>query len=227
MKAKRKLKNVIVDFISLVHRGANNKTIIYKENQAGEDARISIQKLDEDKHLVYGIVYSPDEVDSQGDFAQKSTIQEMAYNFMKSGHLNNVDLQHNYNPGYGFIAESWLVKENDSVFPDEKEGSWAVVIKVEDSKLWDEIKAGKITGLSMAGEAEVAAVDQQDFESNYGRLLSLLNEFKCSVTEKMESGLKEQELLKARIEQMENISGKSKQLINTSGTESVPENIWL
>lgn len=225
MKAKRKLRNVIVDFISLVKRGANNKTIIYKEKQEQSICQVSIQKLDEDKHLVYGIVYSPEEVDSQGDFAQESVIQEMAYNFMKNCRLNNVDLQHNYNPEYGFIAESWIVRKDDSLFPNEKEGSWAVVIKVEDMKLWEEIKAGNITGLSMAGEAEAISVEQADF--SYDTLISLLTEVKCSVNEKMESAHKEQELLKSRLDNIENLSGKSRQLINTSGTESVSANIWL
>ena len=225
MKAKRKLKNVVVDFISLVHRGANRKTIIYKSGEDSNPPLISIRKVDADKRLVYGIVYSPDEVDSQGDFAPKEVIQEMAYNFMKEGKLNNIDRQHNYKAGYGFLAESWLTKTNDPVFPEEKEGSWAVIIKVEDDTLWNDIKEGKITGLSMAGEAET---DSAAPENNGGDdIIKMISDFKSLITEKMEDTEKECSFLKARIENMENTSGESRQLLTSANSKTGKQNIWL
>jgi hypothetical protein len=224
MKAKRKLKNVVVDFISLVHRGANRKTIIYKAGEDGKPPLISIRKVDTDKHLVYGIVYSPDEVDSQGDFAPKEVIREMAYNFMKEGKLNNIDRQHNYKAGYGFLAESWLTKINDPVFPEEREGSWAVVIKVEDDNLWNEIKEGKITGLSMAGEAETDPVPGNPGGED---IMKMFSDFKCFFAEKMETAEKEYSLLKARIENIENISGESRQLLASSDRKPAKQNIWF
>src|SRR5690606_31643251 len=116
-KKKRFLKSVNVNFISLVDKGANQKTIIYKSanKPANEDnyhKTIAIKKTDADKHEVYGIVYSPNEVDTEGDFTSAEVIKEMAYGFMKAGQTANVDKQHDYKPDDGFVAQSWIVQKN-------------------------------------------------------------------------------------------------------------------
>jgi hypothetical protein len=166
MEMKRRLKKVDANFISLVGKGANNKIIIFKSaNITGSqqyEKQVKIQKIDEDQHLVYGIVYSPDEIDLQGDLASAEVIKDMAYNFMKNARTNNVDQQHNFIGDEGFVAESWLTKQCDNVFPTEKEGSWAVGIKVEKEDTWQLVKKGEITGLSFAGLAAVEEVPYTD-----------------------------------------------------------------
>ena len=66
-----KLLNLNVNFISIVDDGANRKPLIYK-NDAGDQARfdfpIRIAKADEEKGIIYGVVYEPDTVDTQGDW---------------------------------------------------------------------------------------------------------------------------------------------------------------
>jgi hypothetical protein len=159
--ATRRLLNVDVSFISLVSKGANKKTLIWKsaDNNAPTLTKsLNIKKIDEDQHKVYCIVYSPDETDSQGDTATKEVIEKMAYGFMKAKNIENVDQQHDFKADEGYVAESWILKTSDPVFPLDKEGSWAVCIKVDNEDTWDKIKKGEITGLSMAGIAEVEEV---------------------------------------------------------------------
>ena len=83
---KRRLKKVDVSFISLVAKGANQKTIIYKSAEASDNPlyskTISIKKYDEEKGILYGLVYSPDEVDSQGDIASADVIETMAHDYV-------------------------------------------------------------------------------------------------------------------------------------------------
>jgi len=150
------LKNIRVSFISLVRKGANKKQIIFKSSD--DDAQqwnVPIKKYSDEKGMVYGIVYAPDEVDSQGEFTTKEEIEQSAYDFMKSLNMLNVDKQHNFKPEEGaFVAESWLIRKGDSLFPKEKEGSWAVGIKLEDEDLKKEAREGKLGGLSMAGIAD-------------------------------------------------------------------------
>lgn len=179
MNAKRKLKSVRVNFISLVTEGATGKKIIYKNREGitNHNVNIPIKKTDEEKHLVYGIVYSPDETDQQGDTASREVIEEMAYSFLKENKSGNIDRQHNFNPGEGFIAESWIIRKNDPLFPDEKEGSWGVGIKIENPETWAEIKEGKICGLSLAGFAEVEQLEKQNI------LEKLLNVFQAGKEE--------------------------------------------
>ena len=86
MEMKRRLKKVEANFISLVGKGANNKIIIFKsvQNSGGlqYQKQVEIKKVDEEQHMVYGIVYSPDEVDLQGDIASAEVIKDMAYSFI-------------------------------------------------------------------------------------------------------------------------------------------------
>jgi hypothetical protein len=160
----RKLKKIDVSFISLVDKGANRKRLIFKNCEGAASAiekTLPIKKYDDEQKMVFCIVYSPDEIDTQGDYAPADVIKEAAYNFMRSARTNNVDKQHDFVPDEGFVAESWLVKENDSVFPEEPLGSWAVGIKVENDETWQLIKSGEITGLSLAGLAVTEEVEKQ------------------------------------------------------------------
>lgn len=161
------LKNIKVEFISLVHKGANRKSVIWKsaDKEPDNQREIPIKKTDEEKQLVYGIVYSPDEVDTDGDYTTSAEIEKSAHDFMKSARVGNVDKDHSFEKEDGaFVAESWIVRKEDPVFPDEKEGSWAVAIKVEDEELWSLVKKGDIGGLSIGGVADKIA-KAADFNS--------------------------------------------------------------
>jgi hypothetical protein len=165
-KAKRILRKVDVQFISLVGKGANGKAILWKSADApaapAYEKTVAILSKNDDLRTVYGIVYSPGEVDSQGDTASADVIKDMAYGFMKSRNTTSVDKDHNGMSSEGFVAESWLVKSNDPVFPLQPEGSWAVAIKVENDSTWNLIKSGEIGGLSMAGMAEIEEVAKSE-----------------------------------------------------------------
>lgn len=151
----KRLKDIAITHISLVKEGANGKSVIYKSKDALEDyfRSVKIAKNDTEKGIVYGIVYSPDEIDTQGDAASAAEIEKAAFAFMKGLNIRNVDRDHNFNPEGAFVAESWIVKSGDPLFPGEKEGSWAVGIKLEDAELRDAVKKGDLKALSMAGSA--------------------------------------------------------------------------
>jgi len=151
------IKNIEIDFISLVKKGANQKEIIYKAGNAFT-LTVDIKKTDEERKMVYGVVYSPDEIDLQGQHTNAEEIEKAAALFMKNGKTKMVDKNHDENPVQGFIKESWIKKEVDPLFPEEKNGAWIVGIKIENEETWAEIKKGEITGLSMQG---VAVVEQE------------------------------------------------------------------
>lgn len=146
-----RLKDMKITHISLVKHGANKKNIIYKSGNYTKD--LKIVKKDNEKGIIYGIVYSPDEIDLQGEFASKEDIEKAAYGFMQELCLKNVDKEHNFKALDAFVCESWLVRKNDPIFSNEKEGSWAVGIKLLSDELKEAVKKGEINSLSMAGEA--------------------------------------------------------------------------
>ena len=166
MKAKRRLLKIHVDFISLVGKGANQKIILWKSAQnvgygqsgISLNKRFAIVKVDDDQQLVTGIVYAPEEVDTEGDTASAEVIKAAAYAFMEETQTDQVDKSHNEKADEGFVAESWIVRKGDPTF--DEVGAWAVVIKVTDDKTWQEIKRGEITGLSMGGRALAQDIDK-------------------------------------------------------------------
>ena len=164
MSAKRRFKKLSVKFISLVDKGANNKAIVWKSATPTEDPTfqktITLAKIDDEARMVFGLVYAPEEVDSQGDVASADVIKEAAYDFMREGRAVNVDKQHDYRPTGNFVAESWIVKAGDPDFAEV--GAWAVGIKIEDDATWEEVKKGEISGLSLAGAAEAEDLTKSD-----------------------------------------------------------------
>jgi len=166
------LTNLQITHISLVPAGANKKTLIFKSqdqkndrdchtrsrcNDGSEEWSLSrdlaVLKTDKKENVVYSIVYSPDEVDTDGEYADSETIKKAAYGFMKQNQNRNIDTNHNFKNEDAYVAQSWLVKKGDPTFPDEKAGSWAVAIKIDSKPLQQALKSGKLKGISMAGYA--------------------------------------------------------------------------
>lgn len=148
-----KLADLSVQFISLVKRPANGRGVVLK-CAAGAHA-VRLVKADGKLHRLYGIVYAPDAVDTQGDWTDAETIRKAADLWMQEGRARYVDREHEFEPVAAFVAESWLIRAGDPLFPDERPGAWAVGIQIEDADLWDAIEAGEVEGLSLAGTARM------------------------------------------------------------------------
>lgn len=160
---KHELRNINIHILSLVDKGANMKTIIWKSNSGLDSYKRSfeITKKDEAKKIVYGIVYSPDQIDAHGDYATAEEVEKACYLFMKNSRNTQVDTQHDLNTNQEcYVGENWIVKENDALFPGEV-GAWATGIKVENDEIWEQITKGDITGISMYGVAEKFAKSEE------------------------------------------------------------------
>ncbi|MCK4501365.1 hypothetical protein KAU11_12765 [Candidatus Babeliales bacterium] len=107
-----------------------------------------------DERIVAGIVYSPDETDAQGDTASAEEIEKACYHFMEKAQQFKV--MHKGKPAKVKILENYIAPQNLTIGQREvKKGSWVLVCRINDSKIWKAIKAGKLTGFSMAGYAKV------------------------------------------------------------------------
>lgn len=165
------LKNVDVHLISFVDKAANKRTFVYKSLGAmkvikdeGEvnlndftlNRTVKISKIDDEKRLVYGVVYSPDEEDAHDDFMTEAEVEKAAHNFLaKSNTVKATDTQHNLEPAEGVkIVESAVLKGDHEILKDEKIGSWYIVTKVENDEIWKSVKDGTYTGFSLYGFAE-------------------------------------------------------------------------
>lgn len=148
-----RLTNLSVSFISLVRLPATGKPLTLKSANGARAETIRIVKSDDERMIAFGIVYAPDQIDSHGDTADALTIRRAAYEFMREGRAKNVDREHSFSQEQAYVAESWLVKAGDPLFPDEPEGAWAVGIQITDPDTWKELKSGAIAGISLAGIA--------------------------------------------------------------------------
>lgn len=157
----RVLTEIQVDFISLVKRPATGKSLFLKGEQPVHVFEFT--KNNDELMRAYGIVYSPGITDLQGDTADAPTIRKAADAFMQKGISQRVDIEHSFTPtDAAYVAESWLVRKGDPLFPEEPDGAWAVGVQVTDPMLWNQLKKGEITGFSMAGTAK--AVQKSDSE---------------------------------------------------------------
>lgn len=118
---------------------------------------IPLVKANSEEQTVTGIVLQPETVDAQGDIISKEVIRKAAHNFMASfnkktklGFMHKV-FNKNFQLYQSYIAPQSLVLNNQLI----KEGTWLMVIKVVDAKVWKMVKEGKIKGFSIGGKAKV------------------------------------------------------------------------
>ncbi len=111
---------------------------------------IVIKQVKKEQQVVVAEVYQPNAIDSQGDFMTADEICKMAYQFMCNGITDQVDVNHDNNLYGCYVVESFIAREDDSIFIP---GAWVVGIFVPDPALWNAIKTGQLDGFSM--EAEV------------------------------------------------------------------------
>lgn len=171
-----RLTALMVTEISLVKRPANRRGVILRTEAPHQNHHFfDLTKADARWQRLYGIVYAPNEVDTQGDWADAETIRRAADDFMRSGRQNQIDREHDFEVvEAAFVAESWLTKAGDPLFPEDPEGTWAVGVQIDDPDLWAEIEAGAIAGLSLAGMATLSPEEVPPVRKN--RLLTGLRE---------------------------------------------------
>lgn len=115
-----------------------------------QEREVKFLRKDKAKQIVYGVVYTPDEEDSEKEWANAKDIEEAAHTFLakyresKLSHRLQIDAD---------IVESYIAPV-DIRMPDNdliKEGSWVVAMRVQSEELWKGIENGEITGFSMGG----------------------------------------------------------------------------
>lgn len=125
-----------------------------KWKKVAEDAptafEVDLKKYNLEKGLVYGIVYMPDEVDSQGDFTSSEEIERAAHEFLPQAAMNlhHTDKEANVTVVESYIAPCDLKFDSGELV---KKGSWILVSKVNDADLLKSIETGEITGYSLEG----------------------------------------------------------------------------
>lgn len=122
----------------------------------GKSLAFKIIKTDKKQQIVGGIVYEPDSVDAQGDYADSETIQRAMYRFMEKYATDpaRVKIMHKGKAHTFPVVECFQPEQDMRVGKQTvKAGSWWMMIKIKSNEIWKQVEAGKLTGLSMGGRA--------------------------------------------------------------------------
>ncbi len=109
---------------------------------------IPIKKVNEEKHLIYGIVLEPDTEDAQGDAETIDEIEKAAHKFLKDSRI--IFKEHEARQESCYVVESYIAPVD---FEGVKKGSWVMVTYCGDDDVWKQVKEGELTGYSIRGYA--------------------------------------------------------------------------
>lgn len=141
--------------------------VIYKADGAF-DIEMLLKTADDfaERGEVLGVVYAPENRDTQGDIASAAVIKDLMYDAAQRGEM--IDIMHDgkaLTKDQIFVAERFIVQKGDERFSDFKDyegksvdvtGAWATVLKINDTNLREQFKKGDWNGLSMGGVADLA-----------------------------------------------------------------------
>lgn len=112
---------------------------------SGVQMEIAIKAEKAALQIVYGEVYAPGVLDSDGEFMSAESIMAMAHEFLASGRVLKVDVEHSRLESGAVIVESFIAREDDKTFIP---GAWVVGIRCPDD-IWALVQAGEINGFSV------------------------------------------------------------------------------
>ena len=147
-----------VEAISLVENPAIEENFVALKNH-----KIEFKAIDEDKRIVVGLALIPNKpiYRRSGDkeyytFFSKETVRKSAELYLKNQNNNNATLEHELKASGVSVVESWIVenveKDKTSLYGlNAVEGAWAVVMKIYNDEIWQDVKKGTYKGLSIEG----------------------------------------------------------------------------
>jgi hypothetical protein len=134
-----------------------------KMNQEEFSAHLSFAVQDEDQRIVSGPLMIADlpiyRRDEDGEYYVMFTgeqIKKIVQRFFKKGYQAKVNIEHGKKAEGVYMFESYIIDRERGVnpptgFEDVADGSWFGSFKVENDKLWGEVKAGTFKGFSVEG----------------------------------------------------------------------------
>lgn len=151
-KISAKAKKILED----IKEGGDIQKFEEKEEMPEKFVSIyPVDKADNDEHICCSVVYapgSPDDTDTQGDYATENEIRLAAYSFVENTQI--FKMNHKGKPIKVKILESYIAPQDVTIAGQLIiKGSWILTTRILDKKVWDAIKKKEILGMSMAGFA--------------------------------------------------------------------------
>jgi len=163
-----------IEAISLVEFPAIEENFI-----ALSKHKLEFKTVDTEKKIIVGLALVPDKpiYRCKGDYEynvifSKETVRKASELYLKRLKINNATLEHDEEMTKGVsVIESWIVedpkKDKTAIYGlNAVEGAWAVTMKIDNEKVWEDVKAGKYLGLSIEGMFSDGSEDIEEVEAS-------------------------------------------------------------
>ena len=153
-----KLEEDGVNAISFVEHPAIEENFV-----ALSKHEVEFKTLNEEKRIIVGLALTPNKLiyRRRGDYEynitfSKETVRKASELYLKRLKNNNTTLEHEELTSGVSVIESWIVQDpsmdKTALYNlNAKEGDWAVIMKVDNDQVWQDVKEGKYQGLSIEG----------------------------------------------------------------------------
>jgi hypothetical protein len=112
---------------------------------------LPVEKKAADQQVVFGVVLEPGSVDAHGDTISAEVIAKAAHEWLAKFQIRGLMHRSNVNAKVQ-IFESYLAPVDLKIGGQRvKKGTWLLMYKILDKKLWAKIRKGELTGFSMGG----------------------------------------------------------------------------
>ena len=151
--------------------------------------KVEFKSIDEEKKIIIGLALVPDKpiYRRKDDYEyniifSKETVRKGSELYLKNLRNNNTTLEHQQLTSGVSIIESWIVedteKDKTALYNlNAVVGAWAVVMKVDNESVWEDIKKKKYLGLSIEGVFSQSKEDMSKDEDDISAE-ELVNELK-------------------------------------------------
>jgi hypothetical protein len=151
--------------------------------------KVEFKAVDEEKKIIIGLALVPDKpiYRRKDDYEyniifSKETVRKGSELYLKNLRNNNTTLEHQQLTSGVSIIESWIVedteKDKTALYNlNAVVGAWAVVMKVDNESVWEDVKKKKYLGLSIEGVFSQAKEDMSKDEEDISAE-ELVNELK-------------------------------------------------
>jgi hypothetical protein len=116
---------------------------------------VSVRKFDALRGIVYGLVYEPNRLDSQGEFMTPENVELMAHRFLRLDLSQAIDTLHDELSNGCYPVESFVARDGDPDFPV---GSWVVGIQLT-PEFVVKYETGELNGFSFGARVTHANVE--------------------------------------------------------------------
>ena len=169
-----------IDAVSLVDAPAIEENFI----ALNKEYKMDLAEVDSEKRILMGAalipnkqIYRKNGKDEFYVFFSEATVKQASELFLKNGNQSNATLEHKAKFEGATVVESWIIDNPDMDKSKQygfslPKGTWMISMKIEDDKVWNDVKDGKYKGFSIEGffadKLEMAEEVALESYSDYG-----------------------------------------------------------